>query len=56
MLTVEQQEAIDMAQDYCDEYDKSTEFMLQYCADSADCEIEDVVEYFQERSNHETNR
>lgn len=30
---------------YCDEKDKSTEFMLQYMSDSSGVEYDDVVDY-----------
>ena len=33
------------AWDYCDEEDKSTEFMIQYMADVSNSEYDDIVEF-----------
>lgn len=38
-------ELLFIAWDYCDEEDKSTEFMLQYMADFANVDYDDVVEF-----------
>ena len=35
---------------YCDEHDKSTEFMLQMMCDTTDLTIDEVVEYLYENS------
>lgn len=44
-MTQEQKQKILEAWDYCDEKDKSTEFMLQYMSDVSELEYEDVVDY-----------
>ena len=39
---------LDQAQDYCDQNDKSTEFMIQYMQDFAQCSFETVMQYLKE--------
>jgi hypothetical protein len=36
---------LEIAQEYCDQEDKSTEFMIAYMADFADVDEETVIEY-----------
>lgn len=38
------------AQKWCDENEKSTEFMLQYISDLAEIEYDAVIEFLQERN------
>lgn len=44
-MTIKQKELILSAWDYCDEHDKSTEFMLQYMSDISGVDYDEVVEY-----------
>jgi len=44
-LTALQRELIDAAMDICDEEDRSTEYMLQYCTDMSGADYDAVVEY-----------
>ena len=44
-MTKEQKQKILDAWDYCDDQDKSTEFMLQYMADTSGVDYDDVVDY-----------
>lgn len=37
------------AQQYCDDNDKSTEFMLQYMQDMAGATLDEVLDYLQEK-------
>ena len=39
------------AQNYCDEKDKSTEFMIQYMMDTADATHDEVMEFLVSQSN-----
>jgi hypothetical protein len=41
---------------YCDEHDKSTEFMFQYMADMAEVEYDVAVEFVITTSDHERSR
>lgn len=38
------------AQKWCDEHEKSTEFLLQYISDIADMDYDEVVEFLQKRN------
>lgn len=51
-ITGKQKEVLMDAWDWCDDKDKSTEFMLQYMADMAGVEYDDVV-LFIERTQFE---
>ena len=44
-MTKKQKQLLLDAWQYCDDEDKSTEFMLQYMADMSGVEYMDVVEY-----------
>lgn len=44
-LTAVQKELIDAAQSICDEEDRSTEYMLQYCSDMSGADYDAVVDY-----------
>ena len=44
-MTPKQKQILLEAWDYCDEEDKSTEFMLQYMSDSSGLSYDRVVEY-----------
>lgn len=44
-MTQEQKQLILEAWDYCDEEDKSTEFMLTYMSDVSGIDYEDIIEY-----------
>lgn len=44
-MTKEQKELILAAWDYCDNLDKSTEFMFSYMADVAKVPLEKVIDY-----------
>lgn len=52
-LTNEQEHKLFLAWDYCDAEDKSTEFMLQYMADTAGVDYDDVVEFIFQTSEEE---
>ena len=39
---------LDEAQDYCDQNDKSTEFMIQYMQDFAGVDFDTVMQYLKE--------
>ena len=47
MIPEEKRVLLAMAQEYCDEEDKSTEFMLQYMQDVADVDLDTVLEYLE---------
>ena len=49
-LSMEQKIRIDMAVEYADENDKSTEWMLAFAADEAGVSIERVVDYLAEKA------
>ncbi len=44
-MTEEQQQQILVAWEYCDEEDKSTEFMLQYMSDVSGVDYDEVVDF-----------
>lgn len=44
---------LEEAQQYCDDNDKSTEFMIQYMQDFARVDFDCVINYLQKRVNHE---
>lgn len=44
-MTPEQKEILFDAWDYCDDEDKSTEFMFQYMSDMAGVDYDDVVQF-----------
>ena len=44
-MTKQQKQIILQAWDYCDDKDKSTEFMLAYMADMAKLDYEVIVDY-----------
>jgi len=48
MITEEIRILLDEAQDYCDQNDKSTEFMIQYMQDFADVSYDTVIAYLNE--------
>jgi len=41
---------LEMAQQFCDENDKSTEFMIQYMQDFAHCSFDTVIKFLEEQS------
>lgn len=41
---------LEQAQNYCDDNDKSTEFMLQYMQDYADVSFSIIMQYLKEKS------
>jgi len=45
MITKAQKVAIFEAWNYCDEEDKSTEFMFQYMSDVSKVDYDDIVDY-----------
>lgn len=45
MITKEQRELLKEAHSWCDENDKSTEFMIQYMQDFAGVDFDDVINY-----------
>lgn len=49
-MTIEQEKILIEAQQYCDDEDKSTEFMLQYMADMAEVEYDAVVDWLMARA------
>lgn len=44
-MTKEQKEIILDAWAWCDEHDKSTEFMLQYLSDTSSVNYDEIVDY-----------
>lgn len=42
------------AQSYCDENDKSTEFMLQYMQDIASVDLDCVIKFLDKQSNNKS--
>jgi len=44
------------AQQYCDDNDKSTEFMLQYMQDVAKVDLDCVIKFLDKNSNPKLNR
>lgn len=38
---------LDEAKAYCDEHDKSTEFMIQYMQDTANVDLDTVISYLE---------
>lgn len=46
-ITPEQKVLLEQAIEYCDANDKSTEFMLQYMADTAKVEFSQAVDYLE---------
>jgi len=40
------------AWDYCNEHDKSTEFMLQYMQDVSGCDLDTVLKFIKEKSKY----
>ena len=44
-LTKQTKKLLKHAQEFCDEQDKSTEFMLQYMQDVANVDLDTVLEY-----------
>lgn len=49
-------ELLKMAQDYCDDNDKSTEFMLAYMQDVAGVDLDTVLIFLEKQSIEETKR
>lgn len=51
LLTIEKVKLLKEAYDYCEDNDKSTEYMLEYMQNFADVELDDVIEYLKEFQN-----
>lgn len=49
-MTKAQEALAIQAQKWCDENEKSTEFMLQYISDLAEIEYDAVIEFLQKRN------
>lgn len=49
-LTEEKRELLKIAQDYCDDEDKSTEFMIQYMQDFAEVDFDTVIVFLTEQA------
>lgn len=47
--TQAQRDLMRIAQEYCDEMDKSTEFMIQFMQDESGCDFDEVMEFLQEQ-------
>jgi len=47
-ITDSQREMLMDARDYCNEHDKSTEFMLQYMQDEAEVSLDKVIQFLEE--------
>lgn len=47
-ITDAQRELLIEAREYCDEHDKSTEFMLQYMQDVANVNLDQVIQFLTE--------
>jgi len=48
-LTEQKKALLSEAQQYCDDLDKSTEFMLQYMQDFAQVDFDDVLDYLENK-------
>lgn len=48
-MTNAQRELLIEAQEYCDEMDKSTEFMIQFMQDVSGCDFDEVMEFLQQQ-------
>jgi len=48
-LTAEKRALLVAAQEYCDEEDKSTEFMIQYMQDTAKVSLDTVLKFLEEQ-------
>ena len=46
-MTIEQIDALQKAQEYCDKNDKSTEFMLEYMQDQAGVDLDTVIKFLE---------
>lgn len=53
MITNKQKELLLEAWQYCDDEDKSTEFMLQYMSDVAEVDFDEVVDFVRETTDDE---
>lgn len=53
-MTKEQEAQVESAIEYCDAHDKSTEFMLQFAADTAGVDMDEVVEYLAQKAEAKT--
>ena len=49
-MTEIQKSQLEMAQDFCDEEDRSTEFMLQYMQDVSGCSLDEVIGFLSSRA------
>ena len=48
-ISEKKRELLKTAQEYCDENDKSTEFMLQYMQDVAGVSLDTVLQFLEEQ-------
>lgn len=53
MITEKQRILLEEAENYCNENDKSTEFMIQYMQDTAKVNLGKVLEYLAEKAPSE---
>lgn len=51
-ITKEQSKLLEYAQDYCDEHDKSTEFMLQFMENTAGVDLDIVLIFLEEQKRN----
>lgn len=49
MISEEKKILLELAQAYCDEHDKSTEFIIEYMQKVADVSFDTVMEFLEER-------
>jgi hypothetical protein len=49
-MKTETKKKLEEAQQYCDDNDKSTEFMLQYMQDIADVDLDCVINFLEKKS------
>ena len=50
-MKVDIKRLLKVAQQYCDDNDKSTEFMLQYMQDYAGVDLDCVIKYLEDKQN-----
>jgi hypothetical protein len=51
MIPEEKKILLELAQAYCDEHDKSTEFMIEYMQKVADVDLDTVLKYLKQKGD-----
>ena len=55
-MTESTKQKLKIAQEYCDENDKSTEFMLEFMQDYANVDLDCVMNFLQEQHKKQTKQ